>query len=45
MCLLNMDAPPAATKSKYGKNLEVLYFDTTQPPGASDVSEVWGTHR
>ena len=37
--------PPAATKSKYGKNLYVQHFDLTPPQGACDVSEVWGTHR
>ena len=37
--------PPAATKSKYGKNLQVLHFDPAPPPGACVVSEVWGTHR
>ena len=40
MCLWNTDAP-AATKSKYGKNLQVLHFDPAPPPGVCDVSEVW----
>ena len=25
--------PPVATKSKYGKNIQVLYFDPPQPQG------------
>ena len=34
-----------ATKPKYGKKLQVLYFDPAPTPGACDVIEVWGTHR
>ena len=29
--------PPMATKSKYGKNLYVLHFDSFPPPGEEDV--------
>ena len=35
---------PAATKSKYGKNLK-SYILTPSTPGAGDVNEVWGTHK
>ena len=35
-----MRMPLAATKSKYGKNLQVLHFDPDLPLGAGDVSEV-----
>ena len=37
--------PPAATKSKYCKNLEVLHFNPAPPQGPCDVSEVWRTQR
>ena len=44
-CVCETRMPPVATKLKYGKNLYVLHFDPAPPPGACDVSEVWGTHR
>ena len=44
-CVFETRMPPAATKSKYGKNLEVLHFNPAPPPGACDVSEVWITNR
>ena len=45
ICVYETRMPPAATKSKYGKNLYVLHFDPAPPPGACDVSEVGGIHR
>ena len=35
--------PPADTMLKYGKILQVIYFNPTPSPGAIDVGEVWGT--
>ena len=43
-CLWNTDAP-AARKSNYGKNLQVLHFDPAPPPVACDVGQVWATLR
>ena len=40
ICVCETRMPPAATKLKYGKNLQVLHFDPAPPPGACDVSEV-----
>ena len=37
MCLRNRDAPLAATKSKYSKNLQVLHFNQSLPQG----HEMW----
>ena len=42
VCVYETRMPPAATKSKYGKNLSVLHFDPAQPQVhvACDVNEV-----
>ena len=32
-CVFETRMPPAATKSKYGKNLEVLHFNQPRPQG------------
>ena len=39
-CVCETQMPPAALKSKYGKNLKVLHFDLAPPTGALDVSQV-----
>ena len=43
-CVCDTRMPPASTRSKFGKNLNVLHFDPAPTPGAGDFSEVWGTH-
>ena len=37
--------PPAATKSNMAKISKSYILTPPRPPGACDVSEVWGTHK